>query len=182
MNLIVIWYVVPKYGGIVVEELVERAKKGSEDAFNELILLLQNEMYLIAKSKLDNEEDIADAIQETILSCYKNLRKLKNDRFFKTWLIKILINECNKIYRKKKENDISNYIKYDDNYFENISFDILIRNLKKEEKLILTLYYYSEYSTKEIAKILKINESTIRSKIARAKDKLKNQYEGGYYE
>ena len=81
-----------------------------------------------------------------------------------------------------EENDISNYIKYDDNYFENISFDILIRNLKKEEKLILTLYYYSEYSTKEIAKILKINESTIRSKIARAKDKLINQYEGGYYE
>lgn len=108
---------------------------------------------------------------------------------FKTWLIKILINECNKIYKKRKkynisyeEKEVENYLVVEDNSFDNISFDILIRNLKDDEQLILTLYYYSNYSTKEISKILKINESTIRSKIFRAKEKLKNQYEGGYYE
>ena len=51
-----------------------------------------------------------------------------------------------------------------------------------EENEIENYYYYSEYSTKEISKLLKINENTIRSKISRAKEKLKNQYEGGYYE
>lgn len=172
-----------------MEELVEKAKKNDEQAFNELILLIQKEIYLIAKAKLKNEDDMADAIQETILSCYRNLKKLRNSSLFKTWLIKILINECNKIYKKRKKYNISyedkeveNYLVVEDNSFDNISFDILIRNLKDDEQLILTLYYYSNYSTKEISKILKINESTIRSKIFRAKEKLKNQYEGGYYE
>lgn len=172
-----------------MEELVEKAKKNDESAFNELILIVQKEMYLIAKTKLKNEDDIADVIQETILSCYKNLRKLRDNALFKTWLIKILINESNKVYKKRKkhtvsyeEKEVENYIIAEDNSFEDVNFDILIRNLKDEERLILTLYYYSNYSTKEISKILKINEGTIRSKISRAKEKLKNQYEGGYYE
>ncbi len=60
------------------------------------------EMYLIAKTKLKNEEDIADAIQETIYSCYKNLKKLRDDKLFKTWLIKILINEIPSINLETK--------------------------------------------------------------------------------
>lgn len=173
-----------------MEELVEKAKKNDENAFNELIYLTQNEMYLIAKSRLKNEDDIADAIQETIIACYKNLRKLRNSSFFKTWLVKILINECNKIYkRKKKYNDYNDQTiineyqnEIDQIQLDSVSFDYLIRNLKDEEKLILTLYYYSDYSTKEISKILKINESTIRSKIVRAKEKLRKEYGGDLYE
>lgn len=172
-----------------MEELVEKAKNKDEKAFDELILLVQKEIYLIAKTKLKNEDDIADAIQETILLCYKNLSKLRDNKLFKTWLIKILINECNKIYKKRKKHNVSYEEKEIDNYFgseditlENVSFDMLIKKLKEEEKLILTLYYYSGYSTKEISKIIKINEGTIRSKISRAKEKLRNQYEGGYYE
>ena len=172
-----------------MEELVARAKKKDEKAFDELILSVKKEMYLIAKTKLKNEEDIADAIQESIYYCYKNLKKLKKNKLFKTWLIRILINECNKFYNQKSKNNVSfeeteaeNYIGLEDNSFSNIGFDILIRNLKEDEKMIMTLYYYSQYSTKEISKILKINEGTIRSKLSRAKNKLKNQYEGGLYE
>lgn len=172
-----------------MEELVEKAKHNDDNAFNELILLVQKEMYLIAKTKLKNDDDIADAIQETIISCYKNLHRLRNKTLFKTWLIKILINECNKVYKKRKkyqisyeEKDIERYLRDEDFSLENIGFDILIRELNDEEQLILSLYYYSEYSTKEISKILKKNENTIRSKISRAKEKLRKQYEGGYYE
>ena len=60
----------------------------------------------------------------------------------------------------------------------NLGFDILIKDLQVEEKIILTLYYCSRYTTKEIAKILKKNDNTIRSKIARAINKLKKQYKG----
>ena len=168
---------------IKVEELVEKAKKKDEEAFNELILKMEKEMYLIAKTRLKNEDDIADSIQETILSCYKNLRKLKDNSSFKSWLIKILINECNNIYRKKSKQNISldddemdKYIKSEDE--QNIGFDMLIKNLDSEEQLILTLYYYSKYTTKEISKILKKNENTIKSKIIRARNKLRNQLEG----
>ena len=168
-----------------MEELVKRAKNKDEKAFDELILTIEEEMYLIAKTRLYSDDDIADAIQETILLCYKNIHKLKENKFFKTWVIRILINECNKIHKRKRkysisfeDKEIEKYVKIEENYDENIGFDILIRNLEAEEKLILTLYYCSGYTTKEISKILKKNEGTIRSKISRSKDKLKKQYEG----
>ncbi|MCI8616763.1 MAG: sigma-70 family RNA polymerase sigma factor [Clostridia bacterium] len=156
-----------------MEELVEKAKNDDEKAFDEIIIRTKKEMYLIAKARLNNEEDIADVIQETILSCYKNLRRLKNNSYFKTWIIKILINECNKIYRKKGKNDISfedkemeNYIK--SNEEEIPEFDILINNQKvmdiKENKFDLdinlkTLFVGYEYlNTKD-------NEVEINKKI-----------------
>lgn len=165
-----------------MEELVKRAKNNDEKAFDELTELIKNELYLIAKTKLKSDDDIADAIQETILKCYQNIHKLRDIKLFKTWTIRILINECNKIYRKKEkykisieDNEIEKYIKSEENYDENIEFSILIRKLETEEKLILTLYYYSGYTTKEISQILRKNENTIRSKMSRAKDKLKKQ-------
>ena len=170
---------------IKVEELVKKAKNKDEKAFDELISLIEKELYLIAKTRLYNDDDIADSIQETIYLCYKNIHKLKDDRLFKTWVIKILINECNKIHRKRRKHNISyedkemeKYIKVEEHYEENLDFDILIRNLDAEEKTILTLYYCSGYTSKEISKILKKNENTIRSKISRSKNKLKKQYGG----
>ena len=55
-----------------MDELVAKAKKKDEKAFDELIFSVKKEMYLIAKSKLKNEDDIADVLQETIYYCYKN--------------------------------------------------------------------------------------------------------------
>lgn len=164
-----------------MEELVEKAKK-EDEAFDKLILLIEKELYFIAKTRLKNEDDIADAIQDTILACYKNLKKLRNNAFFKTWAIKILINKCNDIYKKRKnnisfeDNEVENYIKIEDEI--NIGFEMLIKDLDHEEQLILKLYYYSKYTTKEISKILKKNENTIKSKIIRARNKIRNQLEG----
>ena len=90
-----------------MEELVERAKKNDEQAFDEIILMMEKEMYLVARSKLNNDDDISDAIQETIIICFKNIIKLKDNSLFKTWIIRILINECNKIYKKKKKTEFA---------------------------------------------------------------------------
>ena len=167
-----------------MEELVKKAKKGDDKAFDELIMNIRKELYLIAKSKIQNDDDIADCISETILICYKNIKKLKHNEFFKTWVIRILINECNKLYKKNKkkhisieENNLENYLISEDDFEKKLSFDIVIKDLDVDEKLILTLYYCSDYTTKEISKILKKNENTIRSKMLRAKNKLKRKYE-----
>ena len=47
------------------------------------------------------EQDIADALQNTILSCYENIQRLREPKYFKTWLMRILINECKDILRQK---------------------------------------------------------------------------------
>ena len=167
-----------------MEELVEKAKNKDKNAFSELIINVKKELYLVAKLKLKNEDDISDAIQETLLKSYKNIRKLRKDNMFRTWIIKILINECNNIYKRKRNNIVSYEEKEMENYIatdtenDNMEFDVLIRNLNYEEKMILTLYHCSKYTVKEISEILKTNENTIKSKMVRARNKIRKQIEG----
>ena len=72
-----------------------------KDAFCQLIRLYTPNMYKVAKAILKNDEDAADAIQETVLTCWEKINTLQKDNYFKTWLIRILINHCNTIYRQK---------------------------------------------------------------------------------
>ena len=58
-------------------------------------------MYRVSKAILNKEEDIEDAIGESILKAYKNISSLRNEAYFKTWLIRIVINESNNIYKKR---------------------------------------------------------------------------------
>ena len=79
------------------EFLIRRAKKDDKDAFCRLMDEHLQCMYKMASAYLKNDEDVADAIQDTILSCYENLKSLKQNRYFKTWMLRILINKCKDI-------------------------------------------------------------------------------------
>ena len=103
-----------------------------------------------------------------------------------------MINECNKIYKKKfKNKNIFNKLIKEtpdygsDNSIQNsnskIDFELMIDKLSYDEKLIVTLYYNSNYSCNEIADILNMNANTVKSKLLRTKDKIKKYYKGGIY-
>lgn len=168
-----------------MEELVERAKNNDSDAFTHLILNIERDLYCIAKSKINNENDIDDIIQETMIIAFLNIKKLKNSNFFKTWIIRILINNCNKFYKRKKYKSLdeaeeikkTNGVEMD---LSNIEFKDFISFLSEDERTILTLFYYLGYTTKEISKILNKREGTICSKISRAKTKIKEKYKGEF--
>ena len=150
-------------------KLIKEAKKGNTESFSKLILIYEKDLYNIAKSRLYIEDDVCDAVQETILIAYQKIKNLLNPSKFKIWLIKILINECNKIYKNKEKNfydidenlDSISYNKMDSNF----DFLNLINVLDTNEKNIFILYYQEGYTCKEISKILNINQNTIRSKI-----------------
>ena len=163
-------------------QLVKQAKKGDKHAFEELILLYHKDLYKIAKVRLITEEDINDAIQETIISAYQSINSLHNISKFKSWLIKILVNKTNEIYRKKKvENNISfesieadKYVTQTYDIESDLEFYNIIECLNIDERTILILYYVEGYKLKEISKILHINSNTVRSKLLRSKKKIKN--------
>ena len=166
-----------------MDKLVYKAKNGDKEAFTNLILNIEDELYKIAKARLNDNEDIFDAIQETMISAFKSLHKLKDESYFKTWIIKILINKCNDIYKSKKKNVVSlnENIKLDDSNSysdDNLNFEFIIKYLNYDERIVMTLYYLEEYTTNEISKILKTNENTIKTRISRAKSKIKNNYKG----
>ena len=104
------------------------AKKGDDEAYIRMIERCKQSMYKVARSYLKNEEDIADVLQESILKCYQSLTRLQKPHFFKTWLIRIVINECNDLLRKKKES--AKWRKRKCRLWDKRSKDIAMWNLK----------------------------------------------------
>lgn len=159
-------------------KLVEKAKNGNAQAFNELIEENKLKMYKTARAILKNEEDICDAIQETLISAYKNINKLQENKYFSTWIIRILINKCYDIISKNKKienfTDISaaEEVKVYDNYDSESIVNKVLNEIDEELKVVTVLYYYDGFSVKEISEMLKIPEGTVKSRLSRARDKL----------
>lgn len=166
-----------------MDELVMRAKQGDEQAFIEIIISMENDLYKIARMRLRNDEDIEEAVQETCIEVFRNIKKLREVAYFKTWLIKILINKCNYIYKKNKKNCVSFeeknveefYISQSIDIVENRrDFELLIEQLNYKDRVVITLFYLEGFSNKDISKILRIPVSTVKNRIARARHKLKD--------
>ena len=161
---------------------VKKAQNGDKQAFCRVIENVERKLYIIARSRLTNTEDIKDAMQDAIMYAYINIKKLKEVEKFNAWIVKILINSCNKIYNQKKIN-IFSYSEFDENKFKyesdlidlenNMNFFNIIDFLDVQEKTLITMYYLDEYTTKEISEILDINESTLRSKLSSIRNKIK---------
>jgi RNA polymerase sigma-70 factor (ECF subfamily) len=75
----------------------------NKSEFAERVLAAEKTLYHISKSILKNGDDCADAVQEAILIAYRKLHSLRDERFFKTWLCRILINVCCKMARERKK-------------------------------------------------------------------------------
>ena len=154
--------------------LIEEAKNKDPDAFDTLMRAQLNKMYRIAISMLQNEEDAADAIQETVLKCWQKIGQLKNDKYFETWLTRILINQCNDILKGRKKivymEDIPE-IAHEDHYFTN-EWKTVLSGLGEKYRIVMELYYVDGFSTKEIAKMLHITDANVRSRMLRGRKQL----------
>lgn len=169
----------PRLGVIYSSENIitkeELAIKGDKEAFVYLINEYRLSLYRIAKGILKDDYRVEDAISNTIIKAFENIKKLKKAEYFKTWLIRILINECNSILKKEKRilylEDSAKEEAYIDLY-ENIDLINAIETLDDDLKLVTILYYFEDIDQKEIAKIISLKESTVRTKLFRARKKL----------
>lgn len=168
-----------------MEELIRQAKCGNEKAFIELIDSIKIDLYKIARTRLMVNDDIEDAVQETMIEAFNSLKKLRNNNLFKKWIIKILINKCNKVYKKRMNNisyeelDAEKFVgnNFTEHVISDLEFDDMLNTLNYDEKIAVVLYYLEDYTTKDISKILKTSENTIKSRLRRAKVKMKDNYE-----
>ncbi|WP_234123585.1 sigma-70 family RNA polymerase sigma factor [Clostridium hydrogenum] len=161
------------------EKLVKKAQKGDGEAFITLVKQYENVLYKVASRLLNNDEDAADAIQESILLAYKNINKLKNPDYFNSWICKILINKCNAILNKNSkiilvENVIAE--KHHKNEYSKIELEEALNTLNNDYKTAILLYYIVGLNTKEISELVKEPEGTIKSRISRAKAILREGY------
>lgn len=157
---------------------VVKAKKGDREAFGNLINKHKISMYRVAKSILKNEHDVEDAISDSILKVYVSLHSLRDNNNFKPWLLKILINECYRVIKVRKrvvvtEEFSKGEASYEDKY-EDFELKNAIDALEENQKLVVMLFYYEDMSLKDISNALDVPEGTVKSRLNRAKEKLKN--------
>lgn len=163
-------------------DLVEQAKNGNEQAFSSLIEENKLKMYKVAKSILKNEDDVCDAIQNALMSAYKNISKLQNNQYFSTWIIRILINKCYDIAKdnQKRNNNVIDIADYNtdegvrsyDTYNSDSIIENVLNQIDEELKTVTVLYYYNDYSVSEISRIIDIPEGTVKSRLSRARSKI----------
>ena len=159
-------------------EKVEKARNGNVDEIGSLLMENMKSMYRVAFSILKTEEEISDAISNTTVIVFEKIHTLKNAEFFKTWLIRILINECNKIHRQNKkiiylENYNQTDLVYNDKY-DDFGVWQAIKNVDEDLKTMVILYYFEDFNIKEISEIQKLPEGTVKSRLSRARKKLES--------
>ena len=140
-----------------------------------------NMVYKIAFLMLKNKEDAEEVYQETFIKLYENFKKMKNDEHMKHWLIRVTINNCKMLLRKRKRENLTKLdenISFEDN-LNNISIEA-VKKLPEKYRMVIYLYYYEQYKVQEISKILKISEGTIKSQLSRAREILKNELKEEY--
>lgn len=150
----------------------------NKNTFIEKVLEAERTLYNVSKSILVNDQDCEDAVQSAILKAYDKLSTLKEEKYFKTWLVRILINECYKLQRKNiikvSYEECFEFIKeeektdYSDLY-------IAIQKLPPRIRVTIVLYYVEGYSIEEIKKILKIPSGTVKSRLAKGRKLLKTK-------
>lgn len=149
-----------------------------KEELGELIMASEDAMYHVAKTLLYSDADCADAIQEAIVKAFSKLDTLKKDAYAKTWLMRILLNECYSVMRKEKRVVSLEDYRQEEKAEEQKDYSDLyeaIYRLPEEMRLSVTLYYLEGYSVREIATMMKTTESAVKNRLARTRQRLRNE-------
>ncbi|MBO2942921.1 sigma-70 family RNA polymerase sigma factor [Paenibacillus sp. F411] len=136
----------------------------------------------LALAHLGNLADAQDVCQEVYIKFFKHQRSFNDTEHEKAWIIRVTINACKDVIRSpwKKWFSPSEEVPLPNNHTENMEVVSLILMLPRKYRIVIHLYYYEGYKTAEIAELLNIKESTIRTQLKRAKELLKMKITGGF--
>ena len=157
-------------------------KSGHETKFIALVKENQSGLYREAYSYLHNKEDAEDAVSNMIVKAYSNLERLEDCRKMRSWLYRILVNECKDMLRKRSRVQFADtaemeFLKEETTFSQEAGgepdlYECICR-LEAPFREVTFLFYYEEFKVKEIAMILGIAEGTVKSRLARARQQLK---------
>ncbi len=169
--------------------MIELIQSGDRQAFNELVTEYQQKVINISFAMLSDYEEACDAAQEVFVRVYRYIGKFRGESSLSTWIYHITKNICNDFLRKRRETSLS--IDDEDNKAEisDISYspektaeknevrNILmnaISELDENSRIVLILYEINDLSYDEISAALNLPLGTVKSRLKRAREKLKN--------
>ena len=146
----------------------------TKEKFTSLVLECEETLYRISVSMLKNEADAQDAVQTAILRAFEKTGTLKEEKYFKTWLVRILINVCNRqLKSKKRYEDVICEVAVTEESSQSIEVKVAVENLPLKVRQVIVLYYIERFSTKEISAILNIPKGTVLSRLSKGRELLK---------
>jgi len=179
-------------------QLVIRAQKGDNKAFEKLVMKYDRLVLNIAYTYRFNEDDSDDIYQEVFLRVYKGLKNFQSRSKFSTWLYRITVNVCIEFKRKAKTHSYEPLNNYDEENGSSISYDAIIDSgiktdqstrdnemasiikteldkLPKQLKMAFTLKYYNGLKIKEISSMMNCTAGTVKSYLFVSSRKLRNK-------
>jgi RNA polymerase sigma factor (sigma-70 family) len=181
------------YTGLTDTEIISRVLKGDQQIFAELVSRYQNYVFTLVLRFTENREDAEEVSQDVFVKTYRSLADFRGDSKFSTWLYTIARTTCITFLRKKKlettsidnektllqlENKESSF---NANVVEQKSRTAMVNEaiklLSPDDAQIITLFYKAEQSLEEIGNILGMEPNTIKVKLHRARQRLKDKME-----
>ena len=169
------------------QELIARCRKGDQQAHFQLYKLYSKAMYNVGYRITGSEEEAQDVLQEAFTSAFRNLDYYRGDAAFGAWLKRIVINKALTALQKRKYDRIPDDDRWDipeetapDDYADRLTVERVkngIQQLPDGYRAVLSLYLLEGYDHQEIAEIMNISESTSKSQLNRAKNKLRELLE-----
>ena len=139
---------------------------------------LKSQLYRIAFLYLRSESSALEAVDETVFLAYKNLRKLRNPEFFKTWITRILINVCKKeLKHSKRVASIEEAPEQSHCDYDSLPLKDAISRLPQELQTIINLRYFNDYTLVETAEVLKLPQGTVATRQRKALSLLRLELE-----
>lgn len=161
-------------------ELVRRAIKQDEAAFEQLILLHSEQLYRTAYVYVKNEQDALDVVQETVYKAFISIGQVKEPKYFVTWLTKILIRNCYCVLNQQTAAaDLVEQVPVkESSREEHLDLIDALSHLRKEYRDVLILFYFHDVPMKEIASFIGITLNTVKTYLKRGREELKKQLGG----
>ena len=139
-------------------------------------------LFHVAFSILHHEQDAADAVSEAIVKAYEGKDTLRNPAYFKTWMVRIVINECYGMLRKNrrqfpmKEQLLREGRAEEDRYIKAEYLDLYraVGKLREKDKICIILFYMEDFTLTQIAEILSVPTGTVKSRLNRARKQLRD--------
>ena len=149
--------------------------------FMSRVLPLERKLYRIAHAILWNDSDAADAIQSAVFKAWMKKASLRETCYFETWLIRILINECRSIQRRKKALPLLQEIipGRQERMAEDLHLRMCLKQLPEKYRLPLLLHHLEGYSLSEISGILNLDAGLVKSRLHQGRKRLKKLLEEG---
>ena len=149
-------------------------------SYDEIVHKYIDTVYRIALAQSQSKHDAEDIVQDTFLKLISSGKEFETEEYLKAWLIRVTINGCRKIFAGswfKKTVPLSEDIPFEDPEHSEVYYALY--SLPSKYRIPLYLYYYEDYSVREIAECLSLSEGTIKSQLSRGRDRLKIKLKGG---